>query len=147
MLECSEEDERDSGYILSLKVNPSTRNRTMINFIKIDFDDQSKQESYDQILRYNDYENLIKLFHKETSSVISEEINLDQSLVLFDLIYLIFTFDNEGSLTSEQRVARELEAALAEVLDVQPQVPAEQVPLQEEPGTRPVAAAQPVHVL
>jgi hypothetical protein len=96
LLESSKEDERDSGYIFSLKVNPINSKSTLLNFIKLDFDDQSKQESYEQILRYNDYENLVKLFHKETNSVISEEINLDQSLILFDLVFLIFMFDKEG---------------------------------------------------
>ena len=96
LIEMGEDDEKDSGYILSLKINPSTSKKTLINFIKIDFDDQAKHESYEQILRYNDYENLIKLFHKENKSSIQEKINLDQSLVLFDLIFLISSFDKEG---------------------------------------------------
>ena len=101
LLDFCEEDERDSGYLFSLKVNPTNQKKRLINFVKIDFDDQSKQQSYEQILRYNDYENLIKLFHKNLGATIQEEINLDQSLVLFDFIFQIFTFDKEGSLMSE----------------------------------------------
>jgi hypothetical protein len=96
LIEMGEDEEQDSGYILSLKINPSTSKKTLINFIKIDFDDQAKHESYEQILRYNDYENLIKLFHKESKPSIQEEINLDQSMVLFDFIFMIFGFDMEG---------------------------------------------------
>jgi hypothetical protein len=92
-----EDEEQDSGYIFSLKINPSTQTKRLINFIKIDFDDQAKHESYEQILRYNDYENLIKLFHKENRPSIQEKINLDQSMVLFDFIFMLFGFDNEGS--------------------------------------------------
>ena len=98
LIELSEEDERDSGYLFSLKIRPTISKTTLINFVKIDFDDQTKQQSYEQILRYNDYENLVKLFHKENNSTIQEEINLDQSIVLFDFIFTIFGFDKESRL-------------------------------------------------
>lgn len=106
LVELEDDEADDSGFVFSLKINPSSQKKTLINFIKLDFNDQTKQDSYEQILRYNDYENLIKLFHKEQRSTVQDKINLEQSMVLFDFIMLVLDFDREGGLTSQQHLHR-----------------------------------------
>ena len=74
--------------------------KTMINFIKMDLDNGIQDKTYEQILRYNDYENLLKLFSKEKKSEYKENVRLDQSMILFDFIFTIVDYDRESKLST-----------------------------------------------
>lgn len=82
---------------MSIRISPSKKPKQLYNFVKIDLESGFQNESYQQILKYNDYENLLKLFAKQQSGPGNEYINLDHSILLFDFMLTLMEHDKIGA--------------------------------------------------
>ena len=83
---------------MSVRISPSNKPQQLYNFVKIDLESGFQNESYQQILKYNDYENLLKLFAKQQSGPGNEYINLDHSILLFDFVLTLMEHDKIGAV-------------------------------------------------